>query len=198
MRVKICGVTRPEDAIDAERYGADAIGVVMYSDSPRCVTSKEAEEIFTSLGPYITRVVVTHTRDKDDMEKVLRIRPDAVQISYGFPRVAGTRVIRVLAQGDPLRTDCEAVLIDSSRGHGIAFDPAYARRVVQTSLVPVILAGGLTPQTVREAVRDLHPYAVDVSSGVECTPGIKDPEKMRLFILEAHRENSRELSLPPR
>jgi phosphoribosylanthranilate isomerase len=189
VRVKICSITRTKDAILAERCGADAIGVVMYSDSPRNVTLRQAERIFASVGPYLTRVIVTHTRSEDELEAVLAMRPDAIQISHNFPHPICVRVIRVLAPGDPLRADCEAVVIDGSRGRGIAFDPSYARWIIENSPVPVILAGGLTPETVREAVQILRPYAVDVSTGVEHTPGIKDPERVCSFIREAHHAN---------
>jgi phosphoribosylanthranilate isomerase len=186
-RVKICGITRYEDAIIAERYGADAIGVVMNSSSPRNVTWGKAEEIFASVGPYITRVVVTHTKKRSELRNILHLRPDAIQISHGFPWISGTRLIRIHAPGDPLRSDCDAVLIDGSRGNGIPFDPLYARKILETSPVPVILAGGLTPETVRDVVHDLQPYAVDVCTGVERAPGIKDAEKIQVFIREAHR-----------
>jgi phosphoribosylanthranilate isomerase len=186
-RVKICGITRPEDAIIAEKYGADAIGVVMYSSSPRDVTWRNAEEIFAAVGPYITRVVVTHTEKRSELRNILQLRPDAIQISYGFPRVPGIRLIRVLTPGDPIRTDCDAVLIDGSRGRGIPLDPLYAHNIVETSPVPVILAGGLTAETVRDVVRDLQPYAVDVCSGVERALGIKDAERIQKFIQKVHR-----------
>ncbi len=181
-RVKICGITRPEDAIVAEKFGADAIGVVMSTPSARTISVDQAEEIFSSVGPLISRVIVTHTRSLRGIREILRLRPNALQISHGFPQIQGVRLIRVLCPGDPIRTDCDAVIIDGSRGMGIPYDRIYAEKIQSASSIPVILAGGLTPETVQETIRDLGPYAVDVCSGVESAPGIKDPGKIRSFI----------------
>lgn len=195
-RVKICGITRSEDAILAEKFGADAIGVVMHSPSVRTISMNQAEEIFSSVGPFISRVVVTHTQSLTEIREILRLRPDVLQISHGFPQIRGVRLIRVLSPEDPIRTDCDAVIIDGSRGRGIPFDRLYAEKIQSLSSVPVILAGGLTPDTIQKTVRDLRPYAVDVCSGVERVPGIKDPEKTRLFIQEAQAGRVR--YCPPR
>jgi phosphoribosylanthranilate isomerase len=88
----------------------------------------------------------------------------------------------VIGRGDPLPEDCDAVIVDDSHGEGRQFDQDYAREIVQRSKVPVILAGGLTPANVSGAIRRVRPYAVDVASGVEMVPGIKDNEKVRVFI----------------
>jgi phosphoribosylanthranilate isomerase len=92
------------------------------------------------------------------------------------------KVLRALAPGDPLREDCDAVIIDGSHGSGREFDASFARSVVQHSRVPAILAGGLTTENVQAAIEAVNPYAVDVASGVEQKPGIKDEEKIRAFI----------------
>ena len=94
----------------------------------------------------------------------------------------GVRVIRVIGRGDPLPEDCDAVIVDDSHGGGREFDPAYAQEMVRRSKIPVILAGGLTPENVADAIRKVRPYAADVASGVEISPGIKDKEKVRAFI----------------
>ncbi|MDD1678317.1 MAG: phosphoribosylanthranilate isomerase [Methanomicrobiales archaeon] len=182
VRVKICGLTRPQDAILAEELGADAIGVVVFSDSPRNVSAERAEEIFSSVGPFLSTVAVTHTGSAMNLLRILALNPDAIQISHGFSGVQNVKIIRVLTPSDPLRADCNAVVIDGSRGKGIPFDWEYARQTIQNSTVPVILAGGLDPSNVREAIDYLRPYAVDVASGVESAPGIKDPEKMEKFL----------------
>jgi phosphoribosylanthranilate isomerase len=192
VRVKICGITRVEDAVFAENAGADAIGVVMCSPtSRRSVPETRAREIFDALGPFVTRVVVTHTESEDDLKKILALRPDAIQISHQFVfrTGPGARVLRVIGRGDKVPTDCSAVIVDESMGTGRLFDRAFAREVVKTSVVPVILAGGLTPDNVREAIRECRPYAVDVASGVETEPGIKDHKKIAAFIAAA-REKS--------
>ncbi|MDD4127997.1 MAG: phosphoribosylanthranilate isomerase, partial [Methanomicrobium sp.] len=98
MRVKICGVTTVEDALFIEEAGADAVGVVISAESKRNVSINRAKEIFASLGPFITRVVVTHTESYDELNDILSLNPDAVQISTGLiiPETFHGRVIRVL------------------------------------------------------------------------------------------------------
>ncbi|HXX55509.1 MAG TPA: phosphoribosylanthranilate isomerase, partial [Methanoregula sp.] len=93
----------------------------------------------------------------------------------------------VIGRGDPLPDDCDAIIVDDSHGKGREFEPGYARDAVRRSKVPVILAGGLTPENVVQAARDVRPYAVDVASGVEQSPGVKDPEKVRAFIAACRR-----------
>jgi phosphoribosylanthranilate isomerase len=185
MRVKICGITRPEDAIFAEKEGADAIGVVVCSDgSKRSVPLSRAREIFGAVGPFTTTVAVTHTQSESDLRQILALSPDAVQIFHPFLLApdAGVRVIRAIGSDDPLPADCDAVIIDESHGGGKAFDLALARNAVQQSKVKVILAGGLNAENVGAAIRQVRPYAVDVATGVEISPGIKDPVKVRAFI----------------
>lgn len=186
MRVKICGITRPEDAQFAEEQGANAIGVVVFSGgvSERVVGERKAREIFDSVGPFITKVAVTHTKSEDELLRVIALQPDAIQIShpFRFDEDSGVAVIRVIGRGDPIPEDCDAVIVDDSHGKGRDFDPSYARDIVQHSKIPVILAGGLTPENVGEAIRRIQPYAVDVASGVEESPGIKDREKVKAFI----------------
>ena len=186
MRVKICGITHPEDAEFAENAGAHAIGVVVFSGgvSRRVVSVERAREIFDSVGPFTTTVAVSHTNSRQDLEQMIALNPDAIQIShpFTFEKDPGVRVIRVIGRGEPLPEDCDAVIVDDSHGKGRDFDPAYAHETVKHSNVPVILAGGLTPENVGEAIRRVRPYAVDVASGVEHSPGIKDREKVRAFI----------------
>jgi phosphoribosylanthranilate isomerase len=186
MRIKICGITRPEDARFAEQQGADAIGVVVFSGgvSQRVVGAEKARAIFDAVGPFTTTVAVSHTKSEDDLKRIIAIHPDAIQIShpFRFTEDPGVRIIRVIGLGDPLPEDCDAVIVDDSHGKGRDFDPSYARDAVKRSKIPVILAGGLTPENVGDAIRRVRPYAVDVASGVEVMPGIKDHEKVRAFI----------------
>jgi phosphoribosylanthranilate isomerase len=186
MRIKICGITRPEDARFAEQEGADAIGVVVFSGgvSRRVVGEGRAREIFDAVGPFTTTVAVSHTTSENELKRMIALRPHAIQISHPFrfdedPCVA---VIRVIGRGDPLPENCDAIIVDDSHGKGRDFDPSYARDTVKRSPLPVILAGGLTPENVGDAIRRVRPYAVDVATGVEVSPGIKDPEKVRAFI----------------
>jgi phosphoribosylanthranilate isomerase len=186
MRIKICGITRPEDARFAEQLGADAIGVVVFSGgvSQRHIGEEKARGIFESVGPFTTTVAVSHTQSEDDLKRMIALHPDAIQIShpFRFTEDPGVRIIRVIGRSDPLPEDCDAVIVDDSHGKGRDFDPSYARDAVKRSKVPVILAGGLTPENVGDAIRRVRPYAVDVASGIEMSPGIKDHEKVRAFI----------------
>jgi len=127
---------------------------------------------------------VTHTTSHADLEQILALRPDALQIShpFTFSEKPGLKVIRVIGRNEPLPSDCDALIVDESHGSGRAFDLAHARQVVMSSRVPVILAGGLDPENVAAAIRQVHPYAVDVASGIESAPGIKDPRKIAAFI----------------
>lgn len=183
MRVKICGVTRAADAVAAEKAGADAIGVVLFSDSPRSVAPGKAAEIFAALGPFTARVCVSRTDDPADLDEILALRPTAVQIYHDLPVPPGMRVIRAVAGGRLPPGRYDAVLLDRSEGRGVLYDPDEAGSLVLRSPVPVVLSGGLTPENVGEAVRAVRPYGVDVSSGVEDGPGIKNTQKMTEFIM---------------
>jgi len=187
MRVKICGITRAVDARHAERAGASAIGVILFSDSPRCVSPEKAREIFGSVGPFTTTVAVTHTGSWEDLEAIIALHPGAIQISHSFvfPEKLLAKVIRVVKPGDPLRDDCDAIVVDGSMGTGSLYDSGYARDAVWGARVPVILAGGLTPENVGQAIRSVRPYAVDVASGVEVRPGVKDPARVTAFLQAA-------------
>ena len=153
----------------------------------RSVTPERAREIFDAVGPFTTTVAVSHTTSHEDLEQILALRPDAVQLSYPFTfrEKPGPKVIRVIGRNNPPLTDCDAIIVDESHGSGKAFDLSHARNVVLSSLVPVILAGGLTPENVADAIRQVHPYAVDVASGIESAPGSKDHSKIAAFIAAA-------------
>lgn len=184
MRVKICGITNIDDAVFAETAGADAAGVVISEESPRCITVKEAEEIFSSLGPFIATVVVTHTDSPEMMSEIAAINPSAIQVSAEVERPEGYmgKMIRVAGENGEIPEDCDAVIIDQSHGRGIGFDCNSAEKIIKSSSKPVILAGGLDPSNVSMAINRLRPYAVDVCSGVERSPGIKDRMKILEFL----------------
>jgi phosphoribosylanthranilate isomerase len=179
-----------EDALFAEQAGASAIGIVMFSDSPRSVGYDRARSILREMGPLTPAVIVTHTRNRADVNEILGLNPCAIQISHPFQDLSGTgvKIIRSIRPGDPLPEDCDALVVDASQGKGLPYDPTYARMAVKRSKIPVILAGGLTPGNVAYAIREVCPYAVDVASGVESGPGIKDPGKVRAFIDACFRE----------
>lgn len=185
--VKICGVTRPEDARVAVEAGADAVGVVMASESRRCCTVEEARAIFAAVPNGVLRVVVSHTGSAEGLAACLAAGPDLLQLSQplSVPPEAGVAVIRVVVPGDPVPGDCAMVIVDGSHGRGLPFDGAYARELVASSPVPVLLAGGLTPENVGTAIRDVRPFGVDVATGVERGPGVKDHARVRAFVRAA-------------
>lgn len=188
-RVKICGLTRFEDAQCALEAGANALGFVLEPTSPRCLPAdSELLVRLSEFGPYVTRVAVFGPPRDVDLSRF-----DAVQ-SLG-ERVDGKRFVRVLrvVPGSPLGVDlgdCDAVLLDafSSQqygGTGERIDWGWAAEFVASSSTPVVLAGGLNPSNVADAIRIVRPYAVDVASGVESAPGIKDHDLVRAFIQAA-------------
>jgi phosphoribosylanthranilate isomerase len=148
------------------------------------VSLERAREIFSAVGPFMTTVAVTHTKSEKDLARILATGPDAVQIfhPFVFEKSKGVKVIRAIGRNDLIPGDCDAIIIDESHGGGKAFDFSCARDAVLHSKIPVILAGGLTPQNVAGAIREVQPYAVDIATGVEISPGIKDQEKVRAFI----------------
>lgn len=185
--VKICGITRPEDALAAVEAGADAVGVVMASDSPRSCGIERARAVFAAVPPGVLRVVVSHTGSSEGLAACLAAGPDAVQLSrpIAVPPSAGVAVVRVVGPGDPIPGDCAMVIVDGSHGQGRLYDPVYAREVVVSSPVPVLLAGGLSPENVGAAIRTVRPFGVDVASGVEAGPGVKDHARVRAFVRAA-------------
>ncbi len=185
MRIKICGITTTRDAIIAESLGADAIGVVVCSDSPRTVTLAHARKIFDALRPVTEKILVTNSKSPSNLEIIMSQRPDAVQVThpFAFEEKPPLKIIRTLTPGmHQLPRDCDAFVIDASMGHGVPLDRSFAAQIMEETDVPVFLAGGLTPDNVGDVIRTMLPYGVDVSSGVEKRPGIKDRKKLDDFI----------------
>ncbi len=203
VRIKFCGITRPEDAAAAAAAGVDAIGLVFYRDSPRYVSPQHAATVCRALPPFVSRVGLFVDPDRQWVQEVLKAvplhllqfhgtEPVSLCTSFGLPYLKGVRVRETI---DIVRADndhgpAQALLLDAfvagqQGGTGVPFSWAQ----VPAGLVhPVILAGGLTPENVGAAVAAVRPYAVDVSGGIENRPGIKDAGKMRRFaeaVLEA-------------
>lgn len=196
-RVKICGITRKEDAFTAIEAGADALGFVFEPTSPRFLgDSERARELIQSIPPFITRVAVFGVLPTELPAPALLC--DALQFVSGTPPVTGQWLIKVIRSEKEASAYTEdalsahALLVDALSetclgGTGELADWDFARELVRVVRLPVILAGGLTPENVREAIRCVRPYAVDVSSGVEREPGVKDKKKIIDF-LSAVRE----------
>ncbi|OEC52599.1 MULTISPECIES: phosphoribosylanthranilate isomerase [Pseudomonadaceae] len=197
VRVKICGITRVEDALAAVAAGADAIGLVFYAPSPRAVTAEQARVIISALPPFVTTVGLFVDMPGEELDSVLATVPlDLLQFHgdespdvcrrHGRPYLKALRI----RPGDDVPalierySDASGVLLDTyvpgtPGGTGEAFDWSL---VPSAPSRPVVLAGGLTPGNVAEAIRRVRPYAVDVSGGVEAAKGIKDPVLIRAFI----------------
>lgn len=197
-RIKICGLTRAEDAAAAVSAGADALGVVL-APSKRRVTLDEAAEVFADVPPLVARVGVFVDAHADEVwEAVARLGLAAVQFHGDeAPETCATApvpVIKALRVGpdfsaeraDAYRGAVSALLLDTfvpgeQGGTGVAFDwYDVAGRLPRWA--PVLLAGGLGPANVGAAIRALRPYAVDVSSGVESAPGVKDHRSIDAFV----------------
>jgi phosphoribosylanthranilate isomerase len=197
-RVKICGITRPQDARDAAQAGADAIGLVFYPPSPRYLSTERAAEIRDALPPFVQTVALFVNADAAQVAQVIgRVHPAMLQFhgdetpdfcaQFGLPYVKACRVRPGVDALGYLRPYAHAAawLVDSFvpeyGGVGESFDwalvPAQRHR-------PLIVSGGLDRDNVARAVRALRPWGVDVSSGVESTKGIKDAAKMAAFIAE--------------
>ena len=197
VRVKVCGVMRPEDARAAEMAGADAVGVILWARSPRRLALDAAAAVLAPLGPFVQRVGVVVDAPADFVhEAIARLRLGAVQFhgneepAFIGPFKARVAVIRAVSYGPGLvlerlqRMPADAVLVDGLRpGSGEAFDWSQAARL--RSLDRWVLAGGLTPDNVAAAIRALDPMGVDVASGVESARGVKDHEAVRRFVAAA-------------
>ncbi|HUT37542.1 MAG TPA: phosphoribosylanthranilate isomerase [Planctomycetota bacterium] len=199
VRVKVCGICRPEDALAAAEAGADAIGLV-FAESPRRVGVAQAQAILAALPPFVTPVALFVNESPATILtkcELLGIRtvqlhgdepPDVARALGGLCvikafRISGEADLEALT-GYP----AAAYLLDSKvagrrGGTGVALDWALAARAV--GLGRIILAGGLTPDNVAEAICRVRPYGVDVSSGVESAPGVKDAAKLRAFVAAA-------------
>jgi phosphoribosylanthranilate isomerase len=195
-RIKICGVTRIEDALLACGLGADAIGMVMTPTSPRCVSIEQARAIRDALPAFVDAVVLSHDLPVERVRAVVDgVRPDLVQF-HGSEDAAccessGMRYTKAVGMdGD---VDLHAVAAAHPRASGFVLDghpPGQQggrgktfdwSRVPRDLGRPILLAGGLNADNVGEAIRVVRPWAVDLASGVEASPGIKDAAKMRAF-----------------
>ncbi len=202
-RIKICGITNIEDALMAAELGAHAVGFVL-AESPRRISPETARNISLALPPLMSRVGVFVNEQPSVIEYCINLcHLDAIQIDASDNSKDGYRfnaaVIRTFrVESDEIisairQAKVEYFLMDTydrtrNGGSGRAFDWCIAREAAK--LGRIILAGGLNPDNVAEALETVHPYAVDVSSGVEKSPGRKDHEKMRLFIKEVQKWDS--------
>jgi phosphoribosylanthranilate isomerase len=197
-RVKICGITRRQDAEFAIEIGADALGLVFYSPSPRAVTIAQAQKIVENLPPFISIVALFVDAEPEYVHTCLNaVRIDVLQFhgdespdyceQFDRPYLKAIRMrdgVDLVGLSTTYKS-ATALLLDSYQpgipgGTGQAFDWSMIKQINK----PIILAGGLTVENVAEAIKQVNPYAVDVSGGVEQSKGIKDKQKVSAFIQE--------------
>jgi len=204
-RIKICGITRTEDALAAARAGADAIGLVFYPDSPRAIDIATAWEIVEALPPFVTTVGLFVDADPEWIEEILVEVPLDVlqfhgdespdfceQFAHPYIKAIRMRPDTDLAEVARRYADAQGLLLDTYRpgvpgGTGEAFDWALAQQPCDK---PIVLAGGLTPENVADAIAQVSPWAVDVSGGVEKAKGIKDSSKINAFMAAVRAADS--------
>lgn len=200
VRVKICGITRKSDALIAMETGVHALGLVFHPKSPRFVPPPRAKEMIASLPPLVSWVGVFVNQPVEAvLETVRQVGLDTVQLhgeesrqechyclEKGFRVVKAIRVATEedLKVSEEYRGAVSAILLDTRvtgeyGGTGRSFPWKLA---LQVKDIPIILAGGLNPENVAQAVAEVHPWGVDVSSGVEAAPGVKDPALIRAFM----------------
>ena len=200
-KIKICGITNIEDALFAAEAGADALGFVFYEKSPRYVLPETAQQIISLLPPFVTTVGLFVNASAETIEPTMRITGINViqlhgdelpeQCSFApYPVVKAVRVKNADSLAGIEKYRVSALLLDAWSdqqygGTGENFDWQLARKL--TARLPLILAGGLNPDNVAEAIRVVKPYGVDVSSGVEVSPGEKDHDKIRKFIQQVRQ-----------
>lgn len=197
VRIKICGITRVEDALAAAEAGADAIGLVFYPKSPRAVSVQQARQILAALPPFVTSVGLFVNASRCELGEILDAVPldmlqfhgdESAEACSGYHKPY-LKALRVKA-GDDIAAQAAqhpgaaGLLLDTyvegvPGGTGAAFDWSLIPEALPR---PLVLAGGLTADNVAAAIRQVRPYAVDVSGGVEASKGIKDAEKIRAFI----------------
>lgn len=202
-RVKICGITSVEDARHAVDAGADAIGLVFYQRSPRNIGIDDAATIARAVPPFVTRVALFKDADRQLVDAVLAsVDIDLLQFhgsespayceAFGRPYIKAIglkgvdNMAATIADAEQAFKSARALLLD---GHAPGEDGGSGEALDWSALAsgskPVILAGGLNPDNVRHAVELVRPFAVDVSSGVESSPGIKDPDRVTAFIQQS-------------
>jgi phosphoribosylanthranilate isomerase len=197
-RVKICGITNVEDALQAVEAGADALGFVFFKESPRHISHELAREIIQRVPAFVTTVGVFVNEPAWRVEEIMRLTGVDVAQLHGdespqecskFRRAIKALRVENMTDLEPMNKYCvSAFLLDTySRGEyggtGRVFNWDIA--VEAKKYGNIILAGGLNPDNVAEAVKHVRPFAVDVSSGVESGKGVKDHEKVRQFIRRA-------------
>ena len=196
VKVKICGITNKKDAIMISKLGADAIGFV-FAESKRRITPEKAKIIIKELPPFIATVGIFVNEKLKEINRITEfVSLDSVQLHGNETCEYCDKVNRKVIKGIHVTEDdsresllnkmqnysVSAFILDPGKGSGKIFNWKIACGIDK----PIIIAGGLTPENVKQVIKVLNPYGVDVSTGVEKDYGIKDKEKVKKFITEAH------------
>jgi len=213
IKVKICSITNIEDALAVISYGADAIGFLIgqvHYSTGSFITPEQAAEIVDTLPPYCSTVLVTHTSHTDEVVELVRkskvntiqlhgetTPEEALEIKKELPYIKTYKVVHVFDESAIEAAKCyekvvDGIILDTAiketgqvGGTGKVHDWSISCKLVQSVSSPVILAGGLNPDNVIEAINAVRPYAVDVNSGVTNKDGTKDLKKAKIFIQRA-------------
>ncbi len=202
-RVKICGIKNIDDALFAVSAGADVIGIVHVEESKRFLDLREAGKIFRAMPPFVSKVIVASPKKIGEIREIERCGTDCIQL-HGLEDVMLVKEIRdsthlklvlqlpvtgeeTIDEASSYSGLVDAILLDTKTergfgGTGVVHDWNVSRRIVETIKKPVILAGGLNSVNVLNAIEKVQPYAVDVASGAESSPGVKDKGKVLEFI----------------
>ena len=204
-RIKFCGLTRPEDIRCALQLGVDAIGLVFCQGSSRAVTVEQAQRLAGQMTPFVTLVGLFMDNTADEVAQVLRGCPAIAVLQFHgseeatFCRQFGLPYMKALPMNDAVDfdrlltefPDAQGFVADSHSqqvgqmgGSGRVFDWA---KIPDDFRAPLVLAGGLDEHNVAQAIQQVRPYAVDVSSGIEQAKGIKDPQRMAAFVIAVTR-----------
>ena len=196
-KVKVCGITNIEDAMLCISLGADALGFIFYEKSPRCVDIYKAKEICSRLPPFITKVGVFVNEDKKRLRDIFYFSGlNVVQLHGGesvnyvynlkvlLPGVHIIKFARNMNEAEMFAPVVDSFIVDSGGGTGKVCDWEFAKNLREKISLPLILAGGLDGRNVKEAIKTVHPYAVDACSKLEKEKGKKDNGKLEEFIKE--------------
>lgn len=204
-RIKICGITRLEDALDAAALGADSIGLVFHRPSPRSIELEDARKIMKALPPFITVTALLMDESQDWIDQVIEnLNPDCLQFHGNETPEAcrqwNTPFLKAIPMGSV--TDAKAYAAQYADAQGFLLDSHAAGQqggtggifdwhaIPNSFNLPLILAGGITPANVADAISQVNPWAVDVSTGVEVSKGIKDKALLARFFAEVKRADA--------
>ena len=206
-RIKFCGLTRVQDLRMAADLAVDAVGLVFVPQSPRCVSIAQAMDFKAAMPPMLSSVALFMNQDVDTVQTVIyALRPSLLQfhgeesnefcLQFGIPYLKAIPMASPQSAAAMLSAHPEAAgyILDGHRhgeagGQGRGFDWQSMPRLER----PWLLAGGLQPETVAEAISQCRPWGVDVASGIESAPGVKDPQRMQTFINEVRRADQRDI-----